>query len=349
MRKFIRKTLFFLAPLFFLFLEPLLPLSIYTFRPWEALKYKHVGIGMPFYPNQELDMISVGDLCYYTKNEIKKNEKWITDEIGYRNDLFINTPDILLIGDSFVAGSSLKQDSTLTNLMISKSKKKWSIYNIAPATFSDFIALLKQGVIKRPKIIVFTIVERDIPPITNTSNKAIVFNNTAYASIIKNRIKRMYAREFLKARINNDHGYGIQGMYDSKMFFRGGVNQKDNLNKITETVRNIISYKELCDSLGIEFIFMSLPNKETVYFEKVPFNNQPNYVIKLDSILNSNDIMTLNALKVFNNYRQNYTDLIYHLDDSHWNSNGVNLIADELLKKINLLSNNKYSKKIDNN
>lgn len=346
MRKFIYKILFLSTPLLFLLLEPLLPLSFFNYRPWEALTYKHVGIGMPFYPNQELNMTSVGDLCYYTKKEIKKNENWITDKIGYRNDLFIDKPNVLIIGDSFVAGSSLNQDSTLTNLMISKSKNKWTTYNIAPASFSNFIALWRKGVLKKPKIIVFAIAERSIPATINLSNKTVVYNNTSYTSVLQNRIKRRYALNFFKARIKNYHGMGIKGISASKMFFYNGVNQKNNLNNIPETVRNIISYKEFCDSEGIKFIFLSLPNKETVYFEKVPFKYQPDYIFKLDSTLNSNDIMTLNALKVFNNYRQSHTDLIYHLDDSHWNSKGVNLIANELSKQINELHDNILTKSI---
>ena len=198
--------------------------------------------------------------------------------------------------------------------------------------------------IKKPKVIVFVKVERNIPPIINESNKTMVYNTTSYTAVFKNRIKRLYAREFLKARINNDNGKGVRGTSNSKMFFFKGVNQKDNKNNISETVRNIISYKEFCYALGIKFIFMSVPNKETVYFDKVPFEYQPNYIFKLDSILNSKDILTVNALKVFNNYRSSHTDLIYHLNDSHWNSKGVNLIADELLKNLNELSNKKHSK-----
>ncbi|TXE17119.1 hypothetical protein ES692_10700 [Psychroserpens burtonensis] len=67
---------------------------------------------------------------------IKKNKNWITDKLAYRNNTFIKKADLLLIGDSFIVGSSIAQDSTLTNL-IKKINSKVS--NIAPAGFDEFV------------------------------------------------------------------------------------------------------------------------------------------------------------------------------------------------------------------
>ena len=104
MKRFIIKILIFSLPIISLGFEGFLPLSTFTFRPFEALLFIHSKTGMPFYPNHYIQMQSEGDLCQDTKNAIKKEEEWITDEIGYRNNKFINDPDVLLIGDSFLVG-----------------------------------------------------------------------------------------------------------------------------------------------------------------------------------------------------------------------------------------------------
>lgn len=115
-------------------------------------------------------------------------------------------------------------------------------------------------------------------------------------------------------------------------FFLEGENQKYNFDHIDNVSKTIISYKKYCDSISVDFIFLLLPNKETVYFDKVPLENQPDYIFKLNSILEANGVRTINTLSLFNNARKNTNNYFYHVDDTHWNSTGVKLVADELTK-----------------
>ncbi len=329
MKKFILKTIIFLLPFSILLIDGILPINTFTFRPWEALLFANKeGFPFPFYPNQHIFMISEGDLTYHTKNAKLKQENWITDELGYRNNTYIKKPQVLLIGDSFIAGSSIPQDSTLTNLLANKLNT--SVYNMAPASFNEFIILLKNNVIEKPKLIVFSIVERNAPPSINiNSNEIFSKQKISFIKIFKDKIMRHYFFNYIKARILNEHGNGIPGKADSTMFFlkEGKVNHDiDNISK------TIISYKKYCDSMSIDFIFLPLPNKETVYFEKVPLKNQPEYLIKLNSILEANGVLTINTLSLFNNAKRSSKSIFYHVDDTHWNSKGVNLVADELTK-----------------
>lgn len=335
MKKFIIKSLLFILPLSIFFIEGFLPLDTFTYRPWETLLYKtKSSIAFPFYPNKNIDMLSVGDLCHHTKYAIQKRENWITDKLGYRNDTFIYNPDVVIIGDSFVAGSSLEQDSTLTNLL--KNKLDLKIYNIAPAEFNDFINLLKNKVIKKPKLVIFSIIEREIPaPIINEQS----IYDEKYSNellILKDKFLRFYLVKYLKARILEASGNGIQGAPDTTMFFLEGARQKYLYDQTDEVVKNITSYKKYCDSIGAKFIFFPMPNKETVYFENVPFATQPDYLFKLCSILELNGIYSINTLAVLNEFRNVNKKLLYHLDDTHWNAKGVNLLANELTKHIKL-------------
>jgi hypothetical protein len=117
-----------------------------------------------------------------------------------------------------------------------------------------------------------------------------------------------------------------------------GTSQKHQKDDLANTVNILISYKKYCDSLGIKFIFMPMPDKETVYYELVPFDEQPDYLNKLDSILNISGVSTINTLKIYNDYRKTNDNLLYHLDDSHWNSNATEIIALEIIQKARMQS-----------
>lgn len=301
-----------------------LPKEAFTHRPWEALLFKS-NKSMFFYPNQKLIGQSVGDLCYHTPFEIKKKEDWITDELGYRNNSFIKKPEVLIIGDSFIVGSSITQDSTITNLLAKELNHK--VYNIAPANFMDFMDLLNLGVIEKPKTIIYSLNEKSIPMNILRFSEEKVFEEVSTFSIFKDKVKRFYSLKYVRARIKSNHGNGKKGKLDSNMFFQHGIGVKYNYDNIIDIANTVQSYKEYCNSLGIEFVFLSLPNKETVYYEKVPLKTQPKYLIKLDSVLQENKINTINTLELFNKHRTSNSKLIYHLDDTHWNAKGVNLVA----------------------
>jgi hypothetical protein len=327
MKKFIFTLLLFFLPLSVFVIEVFLPFNTFTYRPWEALLFNSEGL-FPFYPDKTIKMKSVGDLCHHTKFEIVKDENWITDKLGYRNTNFTESPDILLIGDSFIAGSSLDQDSTLSELLISKLNCK--VYNMAPATFSDYIILKNYRLLKKPKIIIYSTVERTIPPkLINDNNIQNISYPTA-ASFYSHKLKRQYLLKFLNARILKKNGIGIPGIKEKNMFFLNGVNQVYPHKEINEAFLNILAYKEYCDLNGIIFYYLPLPNKETVYFENVPFDVQPSFLNQLNSILKEKNVRSINSISVFNKYRLKNKEYIYHLDDTHWNSRGVNLIADEI-------------------
>src|SRR6187399_1078878 len=124
MKKFLQSILFFLIPLVCLMvIEVMLPATFFTFRTWEgisfATKIPHIST---FYPDSKTFINATGELCHHTDKAIVKQELWITDKLGCRNDEFVEEADILFIGDSFLAGSGLNQNEILPNKLKSKLK-----------------------------------------------------------------------------------------------------------------------------------------------------------------------------------------------------------------------------------
>ena len=96
---------------------------------------------------------------------------------------------------------------------------------------------------------------------------------------------RFSAFKWFKARIKNSKGFGIPSKIDSDMFFLQGASAKYDTSTLARKLRIIKEYKKYCDSLNIKFIVMPMPNKETVYYELVPFEQQPQYLFQFDSLI----------------------------------------------------------------
>ncbi|MDN3492427.1 hypothetical protein [Winogradskyella bathintestinalis] len=334
MNRFFIKCILFLLPIIgLLSCDIFSPIDAFTHRPWEALLFGS-NKSMYYYPNQNLTKQSVGDLCHHTEFAIKKNEKWITDKLGYRNNTFIKSPEVLIIGDSFIVGSSITQDSTITNVLANEFNRK--VYNIAPANFEDFIDLLNSGVIEKPKIVIYALNEKGVPSPIKMANKKRVIKDVSSFSVFKDKVKRLYSLKYLKSRLFGKHGQGVPGMLDSSMFFLNGKEQKYPYDQVINVASTIQSYKAYSESIDIDFIFLPLPIKETVYYDKIPLHTQPDYLLQLDSILHREKVKTINTLELFNNYRNSNSDLIYHLDDTHWNARGVELVTEKIVKIVQI-------------
>lgn len=347
MRFFIIKLLFFLGlpAIVWLIIEMLLPINTFTHRQWEAVRFSVIPHQFSVYPNIDSEKKSVGDLCYNSSNAIVKNEYWITDSIGFRNNKFIQQADVLLIGDSFFTGSSLSQENVFCNKLQQKMGNLYTIYNFAPADFKKFDKFLRLGIIKKPKLIIYSIVERNCPSkielygsridkLKNYIEEILGYKNF---NVYLDRMFRFYSVEWLRAKIYNQKGVGMPSTDQSGMFFEEGLRQGHRTSELMETLSNLRSYKKYCDSLQIKFMFLPMPDKETVYYERVSFAHQPDYLIHLDSLLQKSNVLTFNTLNLYNDYRKSNNQLLYHLDDTHWNENATELvsthIADTILKK----------------
>jgi len=343
MKIFLSRYFLFVLPLILLSLLEtfVLPPSFFTFRSWEALTFTTITPHLcNFYPNFKLVMKEEGDLGYNTNKTLIKNTIWQTDKIGNRNDTFYSDPDILLIGDSFIAGSSLSQSETISNKIALKLGYKAKVYNIAPGTLRDFDMLYKKGIIKKPKILIYSIGERNIPPIFDPyklSNRWLenIINSFCLDgwNVNIDRMTRFYSFERLKSIIQRKAGKGRQSPIDSTMLFRKDVHlhATEDLNK---TLSIISSYKKYCESNNISFLFLPIPDKQTVYYDLVPLAHQPDYLVKLDTLLKQNGIPAINVLNLYIKERAINNPVLYQYDDNHWNVKAVEIVTDEIIKYL---------------
>jgi alginate O-acetyltransferase complex protein AlgJ len=354
MRKFIVKILsFILLPVIIITVIEVcfFPINYFNYRNWEALLIKsdlpHFG---PFFPNKTVNSIEMGDLAHHTHGAIKKKCLWVTDELGFRNYKFIKKPDVLIIGDSFMNGTSLTQEDIFSNQLDKLTNEKYSFYCMAPYTFENWVRLFEKGIVDKPKLIVFSNVENTIPesfkpkktlenPIKKKIKDEILKTNLA---VLSDRCTRFYSMKWLSARIKGNKGEGIQSPINQSMYFLNGSNSVANKDvKIQETINAIKTYNSYCKSKNISFLYLPMPNKESVYFEYIPSGSKSNYIDLLCNNLQKNEVNTINTLSVF--YKNKYENkLMYHLDDTHWNRRGVQILSSSMKDSIiNILTSKK--------
>jgi len=346
MTQFLKRLLIFiLLPISILWIVEVfcLPINYFTHRNWEALLlHSKIPLYGPFCPNVKIKSIEVGDLAYNSEFAIDKNVIWKTDELGFRNEAVIKEPDILIIGDSFIAGTSLSQEQTFTNQLSKEYEGKLKIYDIAPSSFSYWVRLMEQGTLKKPKYVIFSCVERFIPeffvPTKNNFDSCRERVKSEIREIglapIADRLTRFYSLKWVAARIRNNKGTGIQSGINKNMFFLHGKSVEErNDNDINKEVEAIVSYKKYCDSIGVKFLFLPMPNKETVYYDLVPLPHQPNFLFKVNVLLNEKGISAVNTLAIYNKSRAN-NKFLYQLDDTHWNSYGINVVVKAVKEKL---------------
>ena len=350
MRAFILNTILFFSFILLLFIivELLVPQKWITYRNWEAAKVKHeeLFIGR-FYPNYTNLRQEYGDLAHHTDFAVQKTRiEWVIDAIGFRNYAYVKNPNVIFIGSSNIAGSSMSQENTISSQVEKSTGLK--CYNIAPSDFNQFIKLLQEEIIEKPQVLVYGSIERLIPDFNKINEgkySKSYFNQKPQMSVaysqtatLIDRLSKKNFKNFVKARINEASGIGHMSLIDPNMFFLEGIDAivADEQSIVDEHVRIIKSYDTYCKELGITFIFMPIPNKETIYFDLVPFLTQPTYLANLIAKLKEEGVETVNSLSLFNNMKNR--KLLYHLDDSHWNENGVDLMTLEI---SNLLLNDK--------
>ena len=364
MKKFVFKSVLFLIP----FLAAIgielfvLPIDFFTFRVWEALVIREFRNILPgeFYPNMEVTKIEEGDMAHHTQFTHKRKAKWVTDRYGYRKqNTNRNKHEVVIIGDSNIAGSGLTQDDILSEVL--EKKLKESVYPVSPASLDTFF---REKRFKKdpPDIVIISSVERFVfylPPVkvrlTKISSKLKTqireigyrFRNQISGNyfiqcvgVTLDRIYKANMLQYLRAslrRIGFSHSEtvpsnSVSSKYGPVFFLIGADANKDvPEDRFEKAVEVIQAYDELLRSKGIRFIFLPIPEKENIFHESLQ-TKRPVFLERLIFTLKNLGIETVDTQKAFEDAFQKGV-LLYHTNDTHWNENAVKITA-ELIQEL---------------
>ena len=357
MKRFFLRSLLFLSPLIIVVGIELfvLPIDFFTFRVWEALLIRKIHSILPghFYPCMEVTKLEIsGDLARHTSFAIPKRVKWITDRYGFRKkDAEGMRPQVVIIGDSNIAGVGLTQEQMLSEVL--EEQLKIPVYPYAPA--GSINAFLKDLRFQKdpPQVVIVSYIERDILniPFPKLSQRRERFRSfyewrdkltqirwVQSVGVMLDRLFKMNMLNYVRARVGNgtpkDY-YHFPSKFGPMLFVQGeAANKEVPYERFQKAVETIETCDQILRKRNIRFIFLPIPNKENIYHDFLPDPRRPVFLEQLLQELKKRKIETVDTQKAFEDeYRKN-SALLFFLDDSHWNPRGVRLAADRTVKLI---------------
>ena len=353
MKKFLLKILLFLSPfLVALGLELfVLPIDFFTFRSHEALLIRKFHNLLPgkFYPNMTLVKEEEGDLGHHTKYSLRRTVKWITDSYGYRKKGSDRLEyEVVIIGQSETVGVCLSQDEMLSEVL--QEQLNMGVYPFAPAGVNAFLRD-KRFNLRPPKIVIFSCVDKRAlflaEPIKIRSRGKWVLYETFQnkfrglkdhrwvqsAGVILDRLYKLnmirYLRASLERKFSNKDispSKRVDSKFGTILFLQGAkANQEVPEENLNQAVQKVKSYHDQFKSRGIRFIFLPIPDKETIYYEflRTP---RPIFLRQLVDRLEQLGVETVDTQPAFEKALQGGV-IPYRNDDTHWNADGVKIAA----------------------
>jgi hypothetical protein len=350
MKYFFLKLLLFLTPfvLVVLITQLFVPMNGYYFRFWEALQPKRLFgyFSGPFYPSIKMSMKERGDLAPHTDLSVVKEVVWQTDKYGYRTSNTSDQHEIIIIGDSNIVGTGVTQEDILSEVV--ERKMKVSVYPYAPKTIEAFLQE-KRFIKDKPKVVVFAEVERSLSELGSAENFVINSDNTSpfvekiklnkqLASVVTlidrsfDPLTWLYAKRLFTHKDPNPSYVYVS---DRMLFLQGEEANSDiPKEKIKQAVDTIISYNEIFKARGIKMIFLPIPNKENIYYKMMPTQKKPTFLKTVINELKKREVIVVDTQSLFEVAYEKEGFQLYHYDDTHWNSFGVKIAADGLIREL---------------
>lgn len=323
------------------------PEEYFTFRTWEIVSYNRfdsLKIG-PFYPNVKINKLEEGNLGHDSKYAINKEVEWITDKYGYRNYENKNH-ETLVLGDSNIAGATLDQKDTFAEVL--EDMIDGDVYSMGQADINDYLSD-RRFTNDPPKRVIMASI-RILPNINKKiTPKYGLKERIKENPIVKNIIVKLdkllkfriinYVNSSCKRKINNffdketlpEIGFLSNDVLFLKLKYDYFRKLDSDVNKATNIIK---SYNDYFTSRGIEFIFLPIPNKRDIYNDLIPQEEKSNFVPLLITRLKSEGIKVVDIYTPFENSYKNGEEL-YHIDDTHWNKQGVYKAAEATTEIIN--------------
>lgn len=330
-----------------------LPANQYTFRGWESL-IAGSSWRSGFFPSQQLAMTEVGDLAPYTMNAVPHEVFWQTDAEGYRNSkASCDHPEVVVLGDSMAMGASLSQPDTLPERL--GRSLKTCVRSFAGGKLSAQIeSIYKQGL--QPKWVVLALVERNTH-VLEELNRADLNREHSQLSL-----RWLEPLEIAFTRLRNNYywnyraAHGVWGAVERSftstqasvkeyaprirvvnapkpelLYFGNLSNANDSDEYLAKLRQDLNRFSQKLNQKNAKLVLTFIPNKESVYQGSRSALGE-----KLKNDLVSKEFTYVDAISYFRDqYKLNH-ELLYQTDDTHWNARGVETVAMQLRKVIEL-------------
>jgi hypothetical protein len=339
-----------------------LPVGTWSFRAWEALTANNAA-ATPFQPLAQFDSpSSFGDLANLGNirdMRVHRRETFTTDAFGFRNPPGLaesGTVSVLLLGDSFAAGSGVSDDLTLAGQLTTT----WGhpTYSLAPlmpravslTAFATMLQLKPGGWVVHQQTYSYNDANARVieptrhPPVTAPQRVARSFRsdirplrivvNQAWRSVQDDQwLPNPFKAAVTRARLLNG----------DDMLFRANETSEDGVAPATvQAIAGSVAYAKglsnEADRLGLHYLAVLVPVKTAVYQHLLaPETGRgprpPGWVVETERQLQAAGVRVLNLFEPLTRRatlaaaRHQY---VYWRDDTHWNAAGIATAAEAI-------------------
>lgn len=275
---------------------------------------------------------------------------FITDNLGFRNSQNFIKGSLIVLGDSYVVGNGgVDQNDTISSKLSKYSGKKFYNMGFPGDPFNYYHRLIKhENLIYDSSGIIFFLFEGNDLNCANSSSKPRVKKNQFIKTISK---ISNYRITFFENTFMYKLGILFYHRVTEKIF-----NKKTNIyhsvvnGKKVAFLKNYVDYvynNEICPKRIQEIsaifdkyshfikLLVYVPTKGHVYYKSL--NNPKPLPIKAEKIKSLSSKYNIEFLNLSNFFiKENKNHLLYFSDDSHWNSNGIDLAAKVIVKHFKL-------------
>ncbi|OGJ71765.1 hypothetical protein A3G69_01975 [Candidatus Peribacteria bacterium RIFCSPLOWO2_12_FULL_53_10] len=343
----------------------LLPLDAFFFRPWEYM----MGAFRYNIPRTErmLQISGYGDLANLLgvpTYRVPRLYTWTNDRYGKRNATVIQNehPAIVVVWDSFMASAADPDEKTFVTQL--QQHVEDSVYGYVPSDMSLF--LRDQRFLKNPpKIVLWGRAERNTLG-SNGEIETLLADTSCFSNTTRKDRFVKSSKDFVKAMIGDFVEYtqlsilrrtmqqSLKHMIyvwtgqhtivvtivpeDTMLFLDRGLailsspGSARGFDRVADAVAHV---RDCLEARGTRLIFMPIPDKEHIYASRIgrePLSPDP--LLVLDAALEERKIAHVSLVKRFQEESGSGKDLLYWLDDTHWNARGIGVAVEEVMKKL---------------
>lgn len=343
------------------------PLDEFTFRPWEALVATSFdgAVTGPFYPDRRIEMVEQGGEAGHSSLGVRHRTMFETDRFGYRRAASERDPaTVVIIGDSNTVGAGLDQNETLAHRL--EQELETGVYPFAPRRVRNFHHEERFRE-PRPRVVLLATIERylgkfefdekrfdshaeriDIRLRAALHRAALDSAAVRNLVVFQDRVRKQAMVHYAVAQIRRSadrwmtNSFGLEETFrypvatdQSMVFLEGAAALEPPDWETAPLLEQMVEFRDWLERRGTQLVFMPIPNKETVYYDKVPgyTGGAPAFLTDFIARARRAGIVTIDLLSAYRAAREQ-SDLLYLVDDSHWNARAVNIAVAEVAPQL---------------
>jgi hypothetical protein len=321
------------------------------FRAWELLKRKDT---VTFEASQSLVIEEIGDIghkAWVRQLQHRRRVTFTTDRWGFRNPIDMDRADIVVLGDSYVVGSGVSDDETLTARL--SALLGATVYNYGLQTGATPPLFLSDERFQRapPRLVIYAPCSRNIkvrpvefiggwPPPKRPAGVAGHWNAAGDA-----------VTRFVKA-MNRDNGLAVEARYalNGLRYDLFGIPKTIDVEGVTvlplsieeqllhrspesrdaaTVVRMLSALRARLARRNVRFVFAPVPEMGVIYADYYPPEERAKIrsPSMLDALFDGARAAGIEVVDLRAPLANDRLPYLYIPDDSHWNARAIGIAA----------------------